>query len=356
MKNEENMKNNIEYITVKEMNDELKFARKYRRIIFEKPADGRQGQDVAYISDGIKYFDLYIRRGTKKHHYRIAKDGSDLKEVISGAEAFRVLNTFYKVPRINMLCDKSKGDYVAASPYLFKNPRFEGQRVYAYAYDQRSAYAWAMLQPMPDTSVAPRAGTIQSGAEIGFAIRPKPDDVNAYRLVAKWDGIADYIFPIMPTPFTRFVEIWYNRKEHPRDEREKSKAKNVLVFSVGYMQTCNPFLRAAILGYSERLVRSLVDDNTIYANTDSIVSLVERPDIKLGPDLGDWKLEHQGRFAYVGYNYQWDLETPAFRGIPRSWFPKGWDILRDPLPDCGNVYYFNQQKFKISEVTDHGSI
>lgn len=350
----EQMKNNIEYLTVDEMNEQLAFARKYRNITFEKPEEHRQGQDVAYISDGMKYFDLYIRRGTKKHHYRIAKDGSDLKEVITGAEAFRVINTFYKIPRINMLCDRQKGDYVAASPYLFKNPRFERQRVYAFAYDQNSAYAWAMLQPMPDTTYEPHAGVIKEGKEIGFAIRPKPDDVNAYRLVAKWDGVADYIFPLMPSPFERFVQIWYDRKLHPKNEKEKIKAKNVLVFSVGYMQTCNPFLRAAVLGYSERLIVSKVDKNTIYANTDSIVSLVPRPDLTIGEGLGEWKLEHEGYFAYVGYNYQWDYETPAFRGIPRAWFPKGWDILKDELPKCGNVYYFDEKKFKIKEVTARG--
>lgn len=353
---EDEMRNNIEYITVHEMNEQLKFAKKFRIIEYKKTEDHKQAQDIAYISDGMKYFDLWIRRGTKKHHYRIAKDGSDLAEVIPGAEAFRVLNTFYKVPRINMLCDKEKGDYVAASPYLFKNPRFERQRVYAYAYDQNSAYAWAMLQPMPDTTFEPHAGKIIPGVEIGFAIRPKTEDPNSYRLVAKWDGIADYIFPQMPSPFQRFVEIWYNRKQHPKDEREKAKAKNVLVFSVGYMQTCNPFLRAAVLGYSERLMRSLVDENTIFANTDSIVSLVPRPDLKIGSALGEWKLEHEGRFAYVGYNYQWDFNTPAYRGIPAKWFPKGWDILRDPLPRCGNTYCFNKEKFKIVEVKENGSV
>lgn len=348
------LKNNIEYLTIEEMNDQLKYAKQYRRITFEKPEEHRQTQDTAYISDGMRYFDLWIRRGTLKHHYRICKDGEDLIETISGAEAFRVLNTFYKVPRVNMLCDKAKGDYVAASPYLFKNPRFERQRVYAYAYDQNSAYAWAMLQDMPDTSSPVRAGTIAAGKEIGFAIRPKPDDPDAYRLVAKWDGVADYIFPLMPTPFKRFVEIWYNRKINPKTEREKIKAKNVLVFSVGYMQTCNPFLRAAVLGYSERLIRSLVDDYTIYANTDSIVSLRERPELKLGRGLGEWKLEHEGLFAYDGYNYQWDYDTPAYRGIPKAWFPKGWDILKDELPSCGNIYYFDKTSLKLRKGAEHG--
>lgn len=348
------MKNTIEYLDFNEMNDELKYARLYRHIVFEKPQDRGQGQDTAYIQDGKKYFDLWIRRGTKKHHYRLAKDGEDMRETISGAEAFRVLNTFYKVPRLDILCDRNKGDYVAASPYLWKNPRFERTRNYCYSYDQNSAYAWAMTQPMPDTEQPHHAGEIIEGKEIGFAIRPKRDDPDSYCLVAKWSGIADYIFPLMPSPFMRFVEIWYNRKLHPKSEREKIKAKNVLVYSVGYMQTCNPFLRAAILGYSERAVRALVDDNTIFANTDSIVSLVPRDDLVMGSGLGEWKLEHKGMFAFVGFNYQWDFDPPAYRGVPKAWFKTGFDILRDPLPEAANVYYFDKENLKIRRAKHAG--
>ena len=48
-----------------------------------------------------------------------------------------------------------------------------------------------------------------------------------------------------------------------------------------------------------------MDENTLFSNTDSIVSLVPRSDLKISDNIGDFKIEHQGDFIYLdAYHYQ----------------------------------------------------
>ena len=101
------------------------------------------------------------------------------------------------------------------------------------------------------------------------------------------------------------------------------------------------------MGLCNEKIRSLIDDNTIYCNTDSIVSLKERTDFIIGDGLGEWKIEHKGKFAYVGFNYQWKEDTVAYRGIPKTWFVKNFDITKDDLPLDGNLWYYDDKKIQL---------
>lgn len=83
-------------------------------------------------------------------------------------------------------------------------------------------------------------------------------------------------------------------------------------------------------------------------NTDSIISLVKRDDLELGSEIGQWSIKHQGEFAYIGSTYQWNDEIPGWRGIPKAWFPKGFDILKDEAPDRCNPYLFDWETGMIS--------
>ena len=91
-----------------------------------------------------------------------------------------------------------------------------------------------------------------------------------------------------------------------------------------------------------------MDDNTLMSNTDSIVSLKPLP-LKIGKELGEWKFE-EGAIAYVGNNYQWNDDMPKYRGVPRGWFKKGFDILKDKAPSFGNIYKLDKDKFKVIEI------
>ena len=196
-----------------------------------------------------------------------------------------------------------------------------------------SAYSYAMIQDMPDTSVPPKAKVIGAG-EIGF-------DVNGNRQTS---GYSIYVFRLIESPFKKFVQTYYDKKNKAKTKAERRRAKEYLNFCVGFLQNRDPFTRAQIVGLANDLILSLIDENTLYCNTDSIVCLKEREDLKLGDNIGEWKIEHRGDFAYVGFNYQWNLDKPSIRGKTKSYFKDNWDILKDELPECNNSYYFDRIK------------
>ena len=210
-----------------------------------------------------------------------------------------------------------------------------------YGYDINSAFTFAMLNDMPDTSKHPREFDYVKDGEIGFDY----DDDGNFTCLTK-GHYARFIYPLMPTPFKRFADVWYNKKKNAKTPEDKQKAKNILTHSVGYLQRKNPFLRAAIIYYSNQYIQSFIDENTLYWNTDSIVSKTRREDIEknIGTELGQWKLEHTGDFAYKGLNYQWNKDVPPIRGIPKKWFAQGFDILKDEVPSQGNIYELDETK------------
>ena len=203
-----------------------------------------------------------------------------------------------------------------------------------------SAYGYAMLKDIPDTSKPFTTGQIKEG-QIGFVFDNEGNVDIAYK------GFSMFIFDLIPSPFVKFVNKYYNMKQNAKTKVEKRKAKEYLNFCVGFLQGRNEFLRAFIVCSANNMIKSLIDENTVYCNTDSIVSLVERPDLELGKEIGQWKLEHKGDFAYRGFNYQWYGEKPSYRGICKNYFPYGWDILKDKFPDTNNLYELDYSTYKL---------
>ena len=175
---------------------------------------------------------------------------------------------------------------------LWKNEKYEGTRNYAIGYDLNSSYSFAMLKDMPDTSKKPKTGFIKKG-EIGFDFEGKPI----------FEGWSLWVFPLMESPFKKFVNRWYEEKKNAKTKQQKAKAKGMLNYSVGYLQRVNPFLRSTIIYYANKMIKDLVDENTLYCNTDSLVSLVPRNDLNIGTNIGEFKVEHEGQFAFRGFNY-----------------------------------------------------
>lgn len=328
------------YVDAKTMNEHLKYCYKYRQIVEREKAPGETFANKAFVEDKLVYFYLSYKKGSQACTYILRKDGNEDVQKIDGGEAFRILSQYYKVP----VFEDKKILAMTSGPYTYSNPKYSGIRVKAIGYDMNSAYAYAMLKDMPDTTVAPHAGVIKKG-EIGFMEVPKDDDPDQMRLVPKFTGYAYWVFPLMKSPFVEFVNTWYEKKKH---KETKTKAKNVLNYSVGCIRKKNPFLYATILGYAGQLIRDLSDENTLLCNTDSIVSLVPRPDLKLGTELGEWKIEHEGEFAYIGSAYQWNKDLPSWKHVPKAWFKEGFDILTDELPANGNIYEY--KNYEIKEV------
>lgn len=341
------MQKKIKYVDFDEIQKHIKYCFDYREIVFRAKEDNETFGIKAFIEDNLVYFKISYRYASHPCTYVFRKDGVT-QEKITGSEAFRILSKYYKVPRVDTeICGRYEDGGLSASPLLYSNPKYENQRVEAIGYDLNSAYSSAMLQPIPDTSVQPKSKIIEEGKEIGF----KEIEMNGrMSLTPIFKGYSIYVFPLMQSPFTKFVNTWYNKKKNAKNQAEKDKAKCVLNFCVGYMQLVNPFIRATIIGRCNDLIKSLMNEDTLYCNTDCIVSLKERNDLSIGNEIGQFKIEHKGLFAYKGLTYQWDYDLPSYRGICKSWFSKGWDLLKDSIPNNGNVYRFNKEIGKMERI------
>lgn len=322
----------IKYCSFSEINLHIQYCFKYRKIIYRQKFQGETFGLNAYICDRLKYFELSYKYGDNACTYIFDKSVGETEDhqQITGLQAYRVLSRY---AHINKVIEGGQDAPFSAKPLLWKNNKFEGKRTHAISYDMNSAYSYAMLQMMPDTSVPPKAKVVGPG-EIGF-------DLDGNR---QTKGYSVFVFRLVESPFKKFVETYFKRKINAKNLSEKRRAKEYLNFSVGFLQNRDPFTRAQIVGLANDKILELKDENTIYCNTDCIVSTKERPDLKLGTDIGEWKIEHEGEFAFVGFNYQWDLDAPSVRGKTKSYFSEGWDLLRDPLPDCNNKYYFDKIK------------
>lgn len=188
-----------------------------------------------------------------------------------------------------------------ATPFRYCNEHYAGKNLLCWSYDINSSYAFAMLSPMPDTTKEPRYNDRVRKGEMGFFIKSgnATDKAGVY---------ADIIFPLMDSPFKEYVMNYYKKKKNATNDIEKHYFKDFLNIPSGCFQKKNIFIRNAILYYSNKYVRQYTDDNTVYCNTDSIVSLVPRPDLPVGDEIGQFKVEHnceKFKFKQVGI-YQWD--------------------------------------------------
>lgn len=208
----------------------------------------------------------------------------------------------------------------------------------AIGYDMNSAYSFAMLGEFPDTSDVDNVDILIHDAGI---VSDKQIGFDTWGNLVEEGCFAPFRFKKIKSPFKRFISYYYDLKKNAKTSEARKHAKDVLNMSVGYLQRINPFLRATIVSRANNTIKSLIDEDTVYCNTDCIVSLKKRTDLKIGNDLGEWKIEHTGVFKYRDYNYQWNNETPTFRGVPKKWFKKGYNLLTDDIPECANLYEYD---------------
>lgn len=310
----------------------------------------------AYIWQDNFYVYLLARFKGKAKEYAFPLTENYTQTETTGGKAFAILSQYVKIQRVNDA--KSIG---SASAVLYKNEKYAGQRVNAYEYDINSAFAYQMLEPIPNIETLKSRTYLKEG-QIGFIQKMNKNKTRITLEIGFEVGkFYRYTCDLMESPFKKFVKNWYEKKKKAKTKQDRQKAKEVLNFSIGAMQNYNPFLRACIIGRSNMYIKQFIDKNTIYANTDSIVSLVPREDIEknIGIEIGQWKKEHYGDlFAWQkeGMNYQWNDETPVYRGIPKRRFDnfykekgKKFDILLDEAPIDDNSYIFNYLTLQVEE-------
>ena len=340
--------------SVQEFNELLDYANKYKFIALND-YDYEPLENMAFIEDKLVEISIIMNKDGKNTRFTFYKDGRHGDKVINGVDAFiPMANSFHHATGYKIPVYENPEEYGTANALLAYREDMVGQRFEAWAYDAKSAYGWGMCQPMPDTrEFAGVMRKVEEG-EMGFTVDtreiPGFKICEEYRLRMVDPGeYATYIFKTMESPFKKFADKWYKIKETKTGE-EKAKAKQMLCYSVGFLQRKNPFLRAAVVEHCNRYMESLMDENTVYINTDSIVSLKPRDDIKIGTNLGEFKLEHHGQFAYTGFNCQWDDDAPVYRGVPKSWFDNNYDILTGTIPYNRNIFELNHITMKLEET------
>lgn len=237
---------------------------------------------------------------------------------------YREFLRFVDKTKINTI-DESVQDVfdLTASPYMYKNDAYEGKEIEnCTCYDVNKAYLAACRNDMPDTSKELGSGMVEED-ELGFLPtgkviqhRNKHTEYAQMRDQIKLcmpGEFAWYRFKKMPSPLLKWVDYKIEQLNDPN--RDKHITKESIVCSIGNLQNHNPFIRAAIMGHAENFIRQYKDENTIYCNTDSIVSLTERPDLPLSDKVGDFKVEAKGTFMFYGWDYTWSTGKSAKRGF-----------------------------------------
>lgn len=301
--------------------------------------------------------------------YIFRMDGSKASEYhLTGRKAFQQLQKMSNNAIIDMSTDEYKGifwdewDYDngkpiwkirVEKPILYFNMKYNGMRFDGcYGYDVKSSYSWAMKygefpnlkEPYRICEIWDKESRVQED-EIGF--RTCEDRM----IVVEFGGRAEIIFKkLKNNPFIKYVDKYFNLKENATGV-ERQKYKDMLNYVVGYSLRKNPFIYTCVLYYARRRIEMLMDKDTLYSNTDSIVSKTRRLDIEqeLGNELGNFKLEHKNeQFAFKNGAYQWNKALPSAKGISKRWYKKGFDVLVDEIPNNDwNDYAFNREELKI---------
>ena len=225
-------------------------------------------------------------------------------------------------------------NHLTATALMYKNDKYDGKTVEAYGYDMNKCYLAALKEPVPVTQEMETLKFVEDG-EIGFnvnynrkVIHKDRDGFQQTRFVLEKVNVgefAEYVFPLTESPFRKYAELMENLIDEAKvkgDKEKECELKTSIVCSVGNLQNHNPFIRAAIVENANNKIKSLIDENTILCNTDSIVSLVKRDDIPISNKVGEFKLEHHCNITLNGFNYTWDDGSTALRGTntkPVKW-------------------------------------
>ena len=328
-----------QFLTIDEMNELLEDVVKKRKLVTKEPVPLSMDR-VAIIHQKVVKFTVHTKyRGDIKEYYTFL-DGRQDPQMISPGVAYTSLKNSWKdlpvIPEGDIVYER-----ISASPLINYNPRFDNTRQEAWGYDLNSAYAAAMLKGWIDASVPPVAKEIDPETEIGF-------DLN---LDIQREGFCYFTFKKMETPdgVKQWVARHYEAKKNATTKEEKLRAKQTLNYAVGMLQRKNPWLRAWVVASCNEYIKSLINEDTLFYNTDSIVSRVRRFDIEenIGNEIGQWKLEHEGVVAYRGNTYQWNNDKPTYRGVPKDDFGDDFDLLVSDKPTHTNPYYFDEKEMKI---------
>lgn len=304
------------FITLNQFNDILKLFKDNRKIRVYKPTSINAGYLYIWEDSQHNYhlaFNIFKDDKVLTHHYAVdaykpfdeetAKEHNEDDHTGFGRKAIKLAKTLCQKYGEDFDYAKNK-DYVnvkyfgkkkviikdlTVTQYNWFDRDYRGQWIdKVWSYDMRSCFPYFLQKPLPTGDII-RYNDFVNDNEIGFRYG---NDTNTGKttlitVFPKDNFKAEMIFKTkIYKGLTKYAVCGFKMKE-----QDKS-FKPIYNSFVGSLKNHNIFMRAAVLGYAERYITSLRDENTIMITTDSITSLVPRPDIPVGNDLGQFKCEY----------------------------------------------------------------
>lgn len=322
---------------VEEINRILQYMQSQTNIIYAKRgADAGLSHNSYIYLDGQKViltvmgYDGCLR----KREYGFWLD-ERVESMLTGTEIWQEMNRVYYVKSLSKIAKDEEQEQVikqfdtkkrkrnkmkhsfAAIPLTFTKfmrgeKRLKATKVKVWCYDMNSCYAAVLRDKIPDFEHPMIDHVVQPG-EIGFL----PEE--GCTLVHEGE-FAVIAFPLIESPFRKWVDDIYEiKRTSPKGSYEREDAKARLVRGIGNYENSNMLMRAYIVNTANEIMESLIDKNTILCNTDSLHSLVERKDLKIGDGVGQFKLEYVGRVEYHGHDYK-QVEKPKEKPKKKYYF------------------------------------
>lgn len=189
----------------------------------------------------------------------------------------------------------------------YANEKYIGQTLEnCICYDRNKAYLATCRNLVAPTEFLGDLKRAPKKDEIGF----NPDGVPHYgpsKVLCRWIFKAGYLPGL--TKWATYIQ----EKQSTCAPEEKKYWKNMANIAIGNLGNKhntlknNRPLRNCIVYQMNKYISDLMDENTVFSNTDSLVSLKPRPDLTLSKEVGDFKIEHEGSFIYLDKDhYQWN--------------------------------------------------
>lgn len=330
----------VDYVTINKI---LKKVKNWN-IKYEKPKTNKQITSEIYIDDKPLNFTITGRflDGCKKiKTYIFSKDGRPAEQEINPYEHYKELKKYVKVH--DLIKENKLFDDFTSVPFIYFSPKVNHKELSnAISYDTNLTYFYLLSKSFPDTTRPLGKGIVKDGI-VGFSLSEKnvvskDGKIRTCLELVRNGYLADFRFPLVPSPFTSYINYKLLQlekiKELTEEEQKKQrrKIKNSINVAVGCLQHHNPIWRAFIVESGNQRIKNLIDNNTIYCNTDCIVSLQRRDDISISEKIGDFKIENEGSCKIDDYSITWSDGSENRRGFKNKnkyFFDKKAGIIRE---------------------------
>ena len=225
---------------------------------------------------------------------------------------------------LNCQIETNKNEFTFERALMYANPKYTDTSLISniYAYDVNSAYLSVLANGwFPDLTQKRECEIVKDG-EIGFfesSIGECP--ILSVKLPGEY---ADHIFPLKYYPKTaewgkKQGQVLADLKKRG-NKTERDFKKQIINAAIGIVRNHNIWIYTFIVGMCRRRVEQYIDENTIIANTDGIISIGPIEGLDIGSELGQFSIEYENvqlrakNMNYIIYDQE-DVVKQKLRGV-----------------------------------------